>query len=89
MNPLKADKVQFGFSDNSPHITRGAGSSLSLYDPNIGSVLLSSLISERGLDNFATVSKSLLGSDYSTIQSAVDSLPYRGWDSDCLWWHLR
>ncbi len=78
MNPLKADKVQLGFTDNSPHITRGAGSSLSLYDPNIGSVLLSTLITERGLDNFATVSKSLLGSDYSTIQSAVDSLPTEG-----------
>ena len=78
MNPLKADKVQFGFLDNSPHITRGVASTLNFYDPNIGAVSLSKLISERGLDGFASVSKSLVGSDYNTIQNAIDSLPSEG-----------
>lgn len=51
---------------------------LNFYDPNIGAIELSKLISERGLDNFASVSKSLIGSDYNTIQNAIDSLPTEG-----------
>lgn len=78
MNPLKADKIQFGSSANMPNITRGTGSTLDFFDPNVGTISLSSLISERGIAGVVTVSTASIGSDFTSIQSAIDTLPETG-----------
>jgi hypothetical protein len=78
MNPIKADKIQFGSTINVPHITRGEGNVLNLYDPNVGSISLSSLISERGVSGVTTVSPLGEGTDFTTIQEAIDFLPQSG-----------
>lgn len=78
MNPIKADKIQFGSTSNMPHITRGEGSSLTFFDPNIGSVAFSSLIPERLMTDVRTVASDNLGADYTSIQDAHDSLSASG-----------
>lgn len=78
MNPIKADKIQFGTLANQPHVRRGTTNNLVLYDASVGEVALSSLVSERAVENVVTVSKSSLGTDFASIQDAINFLPSTG-----------
>ena len=72
MNPLKVNKIQLGFSEQSPSISEIEGK-LSFYETSIGAIRLDQLVSERFLSEVLTVSKSLSGSDYNTISDAIQN----------------
>ena len=72
MNPLKVNKIQLGFSDQSPSVSETDGK-LSFYQTSIGSIRLDQLVGERFLDEVLTVSKSLSGSDYNNISDAIQN----------------
>ena len=72
MNPFKVNKIQLGSSEQNPHITQ-TNNSLSFYDSTVGSVRLDQILGERSIESVITVSKSVLGSSYNTIQSAINS----------------
>jgi len=72
MNPLKIKKIQLGSSVSHPNIT-STDSKLNFYDSTVGSIRLDQLLGERYLPNVSTVSKNALGSDFTTIQSSIDS----------------
>ena len=78
MNPIKADKIQFGNATNLPNIHRGTSNELVLYDSLVGEISLSNMLSERSISNVVSVSKTTHGRDFSTIQEAVDFLPQTG-----------
>lgn len=78
MNPIKADKILLGSQANHPNISRGSSSELVFFDQEAGSISLSTLVGERGVDNLVTVSKTISGSDFPTIQEAIDFLPTTG-----------
>ena len=78
MNPIKADKIQFGSTANLPNIHRGTSNELVLYDSAVGDISLSNLLSERSITNVVTVSKTTHGRDFSAIQEAIDFLPQTG-----------
>lgn len=78
MNPIKADKIQFGSSSGLPHIRRSTTNELVFFDQPVGEISLSNILSERSVSEVVTVSKTTQGSDFSTIQEAVDFLPLSG-----------
>ena len=78
MNPIKADKIQFGSTINLPNIHRGTTSELIFYDSTVGEISLSNLLSERSISNVITVSKTTQGRDFNVIQDAIDFLPEQG-----------
>ena len=78
MNPIKADKIQFGNSSGLPHIRRSTTNELVFFDPPVGEISLSNILSERSVSEVITVSKTTQGSDFSTIQEAIDFLPQSG-----------
>lgn len=78
MNPIKADALLLGSLANHPKVSRGSNSDLILFDQHMGSIALSTLVGERGIDNVVTVSKTSAGADFATIQEAIDFLPNTG-----------
>lgn len=78
MNPLKVDKIQFGFSAQNPYVGRNLTNGLSLFDEATGVISLGGLLGERSTGAVLYVSQGSLGKDYSTIQDAHDALPETG-----------
>ena len=83
MNPIKADKIQFGNSSGLPHIRRSTTNELVFFDPPVGEISLSNIL-ERSVSEVITVSKTTQGSDFSTIQEAIDFLHSIRWVNCCL-----
>lgn len=82
MNPFKANKVQLGFSDQSPSISSD-NNALNLYDSSHGNIKLGQLAGTNFLDGVLNVGKNAVGSDYLTIQEAVDNIS----DGGCIFVH--
>jgi len=78
MNPIKADKIQFGSTNNVPHARRSTTNELVFFDTAVGDISLSNILSERSISEVVTVSKTAQGKDFSTIQEAIDFLPLTG-----------
>jgi hypothetical protein len=78
MNPIKADKIQFGSLASHPNIQRDTTSSLVFYDTSVGSISLKALVGERAVDDVVSVSKSNQGADFNSVQEAIDFLPQSG-----------
>ena len=78
MNPIKADKIQFGNSSGLPHIRRSTTNELVFFDQPVGEISLSNILSERSVGEVITVSKTTQGADFNTIQEAIDFLPQSG-----------
>ena len=62
----------------SPSISNGGANTLTLYDSTSGTITLDQLLNARVFSNVSVVSKQDSGSDYTTIQGALDALPASG-----------
>lgn len=78
MNPLKVDKIQYGFSAQNPYTGRNASNGLTLFDEATGAISLGELLGERNTEAVRYVSQGARGADVSSIQSAIDALPATG-----------
>jgi len=72
MNPLKINKVQFGFTEQSPSVSEIDGK-LSFYDSQVGNIRLDQFVSSRFIDSVQTVAKGAQGSDFNTISEAIQA----------------
>lgn len=72
-NPLKTNKIQFGNSANDPSIENSNGS-LRFFDSSTGVLDLGDIKSQK-ITTVKSVSPTLSGADFTTIQEAIDSIP--------------